>query len=123
MVLITDAIVERLPIIPDQPQGGRQELARPWAGTDSGHLREQLRSSPAAVVTPEYIVTVLPEVSRYNCIMKKSSLFFSVGDFCPSVNEHRDNLTELHHLAKFQGSVKRMLKEGLKRTNHRHKPG
>ena len=41
--------------------------------------------------------------------MTESSLFFTAGEVCSSVSEHRDKTAELNHLVKLQAGIERGL--------------
>ena len=57
IALDTDAIVKRVPTVPNRPESARRELVQLRVGVDSDHQLKQLRPSLALVVTPERLVT------------------------------------------------------------------
>jgi hypothetical protein len=49
--------------------------------------------------------------------MTESSFFFTAGEFCSSVSEHRDHLTEPPHLLQFQVYIEERLNDW---TDHQY---
>ena len=91
MILGGDTIIEQDSIVPDKSESARKKLVRlrveadlttysdSFSRSSCSFLSQGASSSPSS---PEYISS-----SR---AMAESSLFFTSGDFCSSINEHRD---------------------------------
>ena len=57
------------------------------------------------------------EYRRSSRAMTESSLFFTAGDFYPSVSVRRDNIAEPQHLLQFQSGIEGRLDN---ETNRQH---
>jgi len=59
VALNADAVVEHVPVVPNQLKGARRELALQWVGADYNHLLEQLHPPFVLVFIPECITIIL----------------------------------------------------------------
>ena len=59
VVLGVDAITERVPMVPDQPESTMRELARLWVRVEWDYLLEQLFLTLVVIYIPGSIVVVL----------------------------------------------------------------
>ena len=112
--LDTDAIVERNAVIPDPPESSEKELAESWVGVIPTTYSNSF-ADRACSLSSQGASSLSSEHSPSSRLIIESSLFFTNGEFCPTVSRYRGELAVLHYLVKLQEHIERRLD---KRDDH-----